>query len=144
MQTAEKVKCDFGLVALDYDAEMKSANESTKVMKNYTLPSGQQITLREERLKCPEMLFVPAVQSNAHEIDGIHKYTYDSIMKCENDIKRDLFRNIVLAGGCTMFEGMQARMQKEIQALAPSPMQPDVSSPADRKYSAWLGGAILS
>jgi len=60
------------------------------------------------------MLFVPAVQSNAMEIDGIHKYTYDSIMKCENDIKKDLFKNIVLAGGCTMFEGMQARMKKEI------------------------------
>jgi len=35
-------------------------------------------------------------------------------MKCEQDIKRDLFRNIVLAGGCTMFKGMQARMKKEI------------------------------
>jgi actin-related protein len=35
--------------------------------------------------------------------DGIHKFTYDSIMKCDPDIKKDLFRNIVLAGGCTMF-----------------------------------------
>lgn len=33
---------------------------------------------------------------------------------------------------------------KEIQALAPSPMGPDVEAPADRKFSCWLGGAILS
>lgn len=76
--------------------------------------------------------------------DGIHKTTYDSIQKCEQEIKKDLFRNIVLAGGNTMFEGMQARVRKEIQALAPSPMAPEVFSPADRKYSSWLGGAILS
>ncbi len=76
--------------------------------------------------------------------DGIHQYTYNAIIKCERDIWQDLFKNIVLAGGCTMFKGMQARMQKEVQALAPSNMTPDVESPADRKHSAWLGGAILS
>jgi len=47
-------------------------------------------------------------------MDGIHKFTFDSIMKCENDIKKDLFKNIVLAGGSTMFEGMRDRMKKEI------------------------------
>ena len=76
--------------------------------------------------------------------EGIQRFTNDSIMKCENDIRKNLFQNIVLAGGCTMFEGMKDRMKKEIQALAASQMQPDVESPADRKYSAWLGGAILS
>lgn len=65
-------------------------------------------------------------------------------MKCDPDIKKDLFRNIVLAGGCTMFQGIQQRMYKEICALAASPMKPDVESPADRKHSCWLGGAILS
>jgi len=65
-------------------------------------------------------------------------------MKCEQDIKRNLFQNIVLAGGCTMFDGIQKRMEKEVQALAPSPMAPAVFSPADRKHSSWLGGAILS
>lgn len=65
-------------------------------------------------------------------------------MKCDQDIKKELFKNIVLAGGSTMFKGMQKRMKKEIQALAPSPMNPDVETPADRKHSAWLGGAILS
>lgn len=43
-----------------------------------------------------------------------------------------------------MFKGMRQRMQKEIQALAPSTMVPDVDSPADRKHSCWLGGAIIS
>ena len=65
-------------------------------------------------------------------------------MKCEQDIKKSLFQNIVLAGGGTMFEGIKRRMEKEVQALAPSPMGPQVEAPADRKHSSWLGGAILT
>lgn len=35
-------------------------------------------------------------------------------MKCDTDIRKDLFKHIVLAGGCTMFLGMKDRMRKEI------------------------------
>ena len=80
----------------------------------------------------------------AKELDGIHKFTFDSIMKCDAEIRKLLFKNIVLAGGSTMFEGMRDRMKKEIQALAPSPMGPEVEAPADRKFSQWLGGSILA
>jgi len=48
------------------------------------------------------------------ELEGIHKYTHDCIIKCDSDIRKDLFKNIVLAGGCTMFDGMKDRMKKEI------------------------------
>ena len=123
---------------------MKQANEaSSNAERKYLLPGGHWITVREERLKCPELLFAPTLVPNLGQ-DGVHKHTYDSIMKCDQDIRKDLFRNIVLAGGCTMFKGINARMSKEIQALAASPMRPQVFSPADRKHSCWLGGAILS
>ena len=78
------------------------------------------------------------------DLDGIHKFTHDAIIKCDADIRKELFKNIVLAGGCTLFYGIRERMKKEIQALAPSPMGPEVLAPADRKHSSWLGGAILS
>lgn len=68
--------------------------------------------LKEERIRCPEVLFQPSLAGI--DSDGIHKLTHDCIIKCDNDIKRDLFKNIVLAGGCTMFEGMKDRMKKEI------------------------------
>jgi actin-related protein len=35
-------------------------------------------------------------------------------MKCDSEIRRILFKNIVLAGGSTSFEGMRERMKKEI------------------------------
>jgi actin-related protein len=101
-------------VAHDYDAEIKAANDSTSHDTTYKLPGGQIIHLREERLKAAEVLFTPTYDSNLKVEDGIHKFTYDAVMKCSRDIHKDLFHNIVLAGGGTMFEGMQTRMNKEI------------------------------
>ena len=139
MRRIKESKCK---VAQDFDAEMKAAKEQSDIERTYQLPGDKIITIKEERLSCPELLFAPNLAGK--DMDGIHKFTFDSIMKCDNDIKRDLFKNIVLAGGSTMFEGMRDRMKKEIQALAPSPMGPEVDAPADRKHSCWLGGAILS
>ena len=141
-ETVKKIKEKECEVAQDFDAELKQATEHGQGERTYELPNGKPLVLREERIKCPEVLFNPVLANK--DLDGIHKFTHDCIIKCDNDIKKDLFKNIILAGGCTMFEGMKDRMKKEIQALAPSPMGPEVEAPADRKYSCWLGGAILS
>ena len=65
-------------------------------------------------------------------------------MKCDVDIRKDLYSNIVLSGGTTMFPGVADRMSKEITALAPSSMKIKVVAPPERKYSVWIGGSILS
>ncbi|CDW85788.1 UNKNOWN [Stylonychia lemnae] len=144
IDVARQIKENNCIVAQDFDAEMKAASEQKTFERRYTLPgSTQEITLSTQLLKCPEMLFQPSVQGSK-DLDGIHKYTFDAIMKCDTEIRRTLFKNIVLAGGTTAIEGMRERMKKEIQALAPSPMGPEVEAPADRKFSQWLGGSILS
>lgn len=58
---------------------------------------------------------------------GIHETTFNSIMKCDVDIRKDLYANTVLSGGTTMYPGIADRMQKEITALAPSTMKIKVS-----------------
>jgi len=65
-------------------------------------------------------------------------------MKCDVDIRKDLYGNIVLAGGTTMFKGLKDRLKKEVVALAPSTMVIDVKDPPERKYNVWMGGSILS
>lgn len=57
------------------------------------------------------------------ESAGIHETTYNSIMKCDIDIRKDLYANNVMSGGTTMYPGIADRMQKEITALAPSTMK---------------------
>src|SRR5437588_532994 len=75
---------------------------------------------------------------------GIHETTYNSIMKCDVDIRKDLYANTVLSGGTTMYPGIADRMQKEITALAPSTMKIKIIAPPERKYSVWIGGSILA
>ncbi|KAF6274382.1 actin alpha 1, skeletal muscle [Rhinolophus ferrumequinum] len=70
--------------------------------------------------------------------------TYNSIMKCDIDIRKDLYANNVMSGGTTMYPGIADRMQKEITALAPSTMKIKIIAPPERKYSVWIGGSILA
>uniref|UniRef100_F7FL35 Actin alpha 1, skeletal muscle n=1 Tax=Ornithorhynchus anatinus TaxID=9258 RepID=F7FL35_ORNAN len=82
--------------------------------------------------------------SGRMESAGIHETTYNSIMKCDIDIRKDLYANNVLSGGTTMYPGIADRMQKEITALAPSTMKIKIIAPPERKYSVWIGGSILA
>merc|ERR1719258_784023 len=88
-----------------------------QVEKSYELPDGQVITIGNERFRCPEALFQPSFLGM--ETPGVHETTYNSIMKCAVDIRKDLYANVVLSGGTTMYAGIADRMSKEITALAP-------------------------
>lgn len=88
---------------------------------SWTCCSVQVITIGSERFRCPEVLFTPSLVGM--EAQGIDDTAFNSIMKCDVDIRKDLYGNVVLSGGTTMFPGIADRMYKEITAHAPSSMK---------------------
>jgi len=129
-------------VALDYEAELTQAAASNALDKSYELPDGQIITIGNERFRVPEAIFTPA--AIGMESKGLHETLYKSIISGDIDIRKDLYANIVLSGGTTMYPGIGDRMQKEVTTLAPSTIKVKIIAPPERKYSVWIGGSILS
>jgi actin len=151
LQIVRTIKEELCYVAYDFDAETDAATNRAKKArttmassdgdKTFELPDGSMISIGTERFRCPELLFNPAIIGK--EFKGIHEMTAECISRCDIDIRKELYSNIVLSGGTSTFPGLCERMLKELVALNPR-TKVKVVAPPDRKFSVWMGGSILS
>ena len=77
---------------------------------------------------------------------GIAQIAYNSIEKCDPDLKINLYNNIVLAGGSSLLPNFPERFDYEIKTLAINSAKTEINVYADlhRKYSAWIGGSMIA
>lgn len=141
------IKEKYCRVSYDFENEIREAGEGGNLEEKVKLPDGEELTLETERLKCPEALFRPNfLNLPESNIKGLHDECCASIQQIDVEIRKDLYSNIILSGGNTMFEGLPERLTKEIQKLTPSAASNKVKVIAlpERKYATWIGASILS
>ncbi|XP_065266676.1 actin-related protein T3 isoform X2 [Emys orbicularis] len=122
--------------------EEELAKKPSEVEKSYRLPDGQVVKVQNQRFRCPETLFCPS--NIGMEAPGIDKLCFNTIMKCDIDLRTNFYANIILSGGSSLFPGMAERITKEIIHMVPSDTEVKVMAPPDRKLSVWMGGSILA
>ena len=138
-EIAKDIKEKACYVAYNFEDEMKSVEPF-----DYELPDGSSISIDAQRIKCPEAIFDPYLAGR--DYDSLAKICNNSIQKCDDSLYKDLYHNIILSGGNTMFNDLKERFSKEVKALAPLYLQEEVKiiSESERKYAAWIGGTVLS
>ena len=110
----------------------------------YSLPDGSSLTIKEERIICPEALFYPLkIERTGNNIAGLCK---ESIQNCDLSLRKELYKNICLSGGTSMFKGLPERFTKELKALVPESMKQELNiiTTLDRQSLAWIGGSIIA
>lgn len=131
------------------EAELKrletlKKKKSRDLLKQYVLPDGNKVSLAKERYDSVEVLFDPP--KIGMEVPGVHELLFESTQLCNLIVRPDLYRNIVLVGGCTLISGFEDRFKREIEALAPkseSKVKINVIAPKTRQYSSWIGGSVF-
>ncbi|KAJ5078133.1 actin-7-related [Anaeramoeba ignava] len=91
---------------------------------------------------CYKLLFKPSLIGI--ETQGIHQMICNSLNKISVGIRKELYQNIILSGGSSLFPGLTERIQKEVSQLLPLKIKIQIISPPERWLSTWIGASILA
>ena len=141
-EVLKDIKEKLCYVPIDMEEEQHKYEHINEIEKTYQMPNGQEVHIGAQRFRCVEPLFEPRLIQIQSE--GIPQTIFSTINKCA-DLKQDMFKNIVLTGGTSMFPGLKERIQNDINKLASaSPTTVEVHAPDYRSNAAWVGGSVLA
>ena len=109
---------------------------------NYYLPDGTSISIGEERLLAPEILF--NTEYMGKEYLSLSDIIMSSINKVEIQLRQKLYENILLSGGNTALKGLKDKLTDEIKNKAYKNLKINLKSTPKPEYCCWLGGNIIS
>ena len=134
------VKEKLCYVALEPDKELCRRPE--EVLREYKLPDGNIVPIGDQLYQAPEALFSP--EKLGIQNPGLSKMVSCSITKCDTDIQKTLYGEIVLSGGTTLFQGLDDRLLRELEQLASKGTPIKITAPPDRWFSTWIGASIVT
>ncbi|XP_059498116.1 actin-related protein 3B-like isoform X1 [Stegostoma tigrinum] len=112
-----------------------------------------------ERFLGPEIFFHPEF-ANPDFMQPISEVVDEVIQNCPIDVRRPLYKNIVLSGGSTMFRDFGRRLQRDLKRVVdtrlkiseqlsagrikPKPIEVQVITHHMQRYAVWFGGSMLA
>ncbi|KAM4818599.1 actin-related protein T1-like [Thomomys bottae] len=117
-------------------------NRQHEFYRHYKLPDGNVIHIGDHLRRVPEVLFVPG-RLGTHD-PGLPKMVCNTIEKCDPDIQKQLFEEIVFSGGNTLFPGLEERLMKDLEPLVPMGTPLKITASPDRCFSSWIGASVLT
>lgn len=161
MKTAETVKEEYCYVCPDIVKEFaRYDKEPDRFLKHtVTAPNGRsvQIDVGYERFLAPEIFFNPEIYSSdfltplPNIVDGV-------IQSSPIDVRRGLYKNIVLSGGSTLYKDFGRRLQRDIRHLVDARIRASetrsggaksggldvqVITHKRQRHGPWFGGSLL-
>ncbi|CAK9787449.1 putative actin-like protein 3 [Cutaneotrichosporon oleaginosum] len=165
LRVAEKIKEDYTYVCQDivkefrkYDADpykyfARFSGEHSVTGRKYELDVGY------ERFLAPEIFFNPEIYSSDF-LTPLPEVVDTVIQTSPIDVRRGLYKNIVLSGGSTMYKDFGRRLQKDLKTIVDSRIslsedrsgnlmrssgvEVNVISHKRQRYAVWYGGSLMA
>ncbi|CAD6502523.1 BgTH12-05115 [Blumeria graminis f. sp. triticale] len=161
LKTAAEIKEAYCYVCPDMVKEFNRFDrDPTRFLKHNVIKSGgRQVTVDVgfERFIAPEIFFNPEIYSS--EFLTPLPSVVDSVVQTSPiDVRRGLYKNIVLSGGSTLYKDFGRRLQRDIKHLVDARirasemksggaksggMEVQVISHKRQRHGPWFGGSLL-
>lgn len=161
LKTAQEIKEEYCYVCPDIVKEFSRFDrDPTRFAQHPVLqPGGRKVTVDVgyERFLAPEIFFNPEIYSSDFltplpvVVDGV-------IQSSPIDVRRGLYKNIVLSGGSTLYKDFGRRLQRDIKHLVDDRirasevrsggaksggLEVQVISHKRQRHGPWFGGSLL-
>lgn len=122
----------------------------------YELPDKTLVQPSNQLCLCADQIFFSSakqtrqkssIPSTIDDINPLPTMIWNTVLKCDVDIRRELLNNIIPVGGGALIDGISQRITNELTTLAPASIKVKVVNnmvAVEKHHAAWIGGSVLS
>lgn len=160
LRTAERMKQEFCYVCPDMVKEFSRFDREPARFEKCVVEQGLKqvgIDVGYERFLAPEIFFNPEIASSDF-LTPLPQVVDSVIQTSPIDVRRGLYKNIVLSGGSTMFRDFGRRLQRDIKHIVDARIRASeqlsgarsggldvgVITHKKQRNAVWFGGSLLA
>lgn len=161
LKTAERLKEEYCYVSPDIVKEFNRFDNEPERFQKYIVDQGLgrkiQVDVGYERFLAPEIFFNPEIYSSDY-LTPLPTVVDSVVQASPIDVRRGLYKNIVLSGGSTMFRDFGRRLQRDLRTIVNERIHKsevlsgaksggvdvNVISHKKQRNAVWFGGSLLA